>query len=81
MICLEAKSRAILKQRGLKKLIWTPLQQNMNTYSLSIPGSLGIFLVITITTVPENNDKTHTHTHKEDLSFQLYTNLLCNNHR
>lgn len=45
----------------------------MNTYSLSIPGSLGIFLVITITTVPEYNDKTHTHTHKEDLSFQLYT--------
>lgn len=44
----------------------------MNTYSLSIPGSLGIFLVITITTVPEYNDK-HTHTHKEDLSFQLYT--------
>ena len=43
----------------------------MNTYSLSIPGSLGIFLVITITTVPEYNDKTHTH--KEDLSFQLYT--------
>ena len=49
----------------------------MNTYSLSIPSSLGILLVITITTVPEYNDKTHTHTHththKEDLSFQLYT--------
>ena len=35
----------------------------MNTYSLSIPSSLGILLVITITTVPEYNDKTHTHTH------------------